>query len=175
MNSLDDSNTELPPWFEPVSPCIDQQESLFKLSLETALAREKVSPDELNRWHAQRWISFAFVPMELNDPDDQKILELVFVRDVVRSGLSDAQITQLLADCPKPHSFDPDRTAFSFRYGLVQAVPPVEPEEPATVIETNLDDWIQECDKDRLTQLRDQILERLKEIGDTEADEKDRL
>jgi hypothetical protein len=88
------------------------------------------------------------------------------VRDVVRTGMTDAQITQLFDHCPKPHSFDPDRTAYSFRYGLVQAVPPVEPE---AVIETHLDDWIAECDKDRLTALRDQIVDRLNNLEDEES------
>jgi hypothetical protein len=99
--------------------------------------------------------------MELNEPDDPKILELHFVRDVVRSGLSDAQITQLFEQCPKPHSFDPERTAFSFRYGLVQAIPPAEPDEPEAVIEAHLDSWIEECDEARLKALHDQIVERL--------------
>lgn len=170
MISQTNPETNLPPWFKLARPRLDEQGSLFIISLEAALVREKVSPDELNRWHAQGWISFAFAPMELNDPDDQKILEIAFVRDVVRSGLSDAQITQLLDSCPKPASFDPDSTVFSFRYGLVQVVMPGEPEDPATVVESNLDDWIQECDRDRLTELRDQIVERLNTIDTTEAE-----
>ena len=155
-------NPELPPWFIRAWPSHNFQGSLFTVSLESVLAHTKVSPDEINRWHANRWISFAFVPMELNDHDDPKILELHFVRDVVRSGLTDAQITEFFDQCPEPHSFDPTRTAFSFRYGLVQVAPAEEPDEPATVIEANLDDWIQECDEDRLTKLHVQIAERIK-------------
>ena len=166
------TSQELPPWFTPAWPSQSCQASLFKVSLESVLAHAKVSPDELNRWHSQRWISFAFVPVELNAHDDPKILELHFVRDVVRSGMTDAQITQLFDHCPKPHSFDPDRTAFSFRYGLVQATPPVEPDEPdepEAVIENHLDEWIEECDKERLTALRDQIVERLNNLKDEES------
>ncbi len=163
------SHPELPAWFTPPWPSDNVQECLFKMSLESALAQAQVSPDELNRWHSQRWISFAFVPMELNEPDDPKIVELHFVRDVVRSGLSDAQITQLFDQCPKPHSFDPERTAFSFRYGLVQAIPPVEPDEPETVIETHLDSWIQECDEALLTALQDQIVQRLNSMKEEQS------
>ena len=160
---------ELPPWFKPAWPSDNVQECLFKMSLESVLAEAKISSDELNHWHFQRWISFAFVPMELNDHDDLKILELLFVRDVVRSGLTDAQITQLFDHCPKPHSFDPNLTAFSFRYGLVQAIPSVKPDESDTVIETHLDEWIEECDKERLTALHDQIVERLNNLKDEES------
>ena len=155
------SNLELPPWFSAASPSENHQESLFKVPLEFVLARAKVSSDELNRWHSKGWVSFASVNMELNDHDDPKIRELLFVRDVVRSGLTDAQITQLFARCPKPYSFDPDRTAFSFRYGLVQVSPPLEPDEPEAVIEAHLGDWIEQCDIERLASLRDQIAERL--------------
>lgn len=156
--NIEPHNSELPPWFKPAFPTTDDQQSLFKVSLEAALTRAKVSPDELNRWHSQRWISFAYTPMELSDPDDPKILELLFVRDVVRSGFTDAQITHFFDQCPKPHSFHPDRTAFSFRYGLVQSV---VPDEPETVIGAHLDAWIEECDEARLIILRDQIVERL--------------
>jgi hypothetical protein len=162
--SDDTTKHKLPPWFTPARPTIYGQECLFKVSLESALAQAQVSPDALNRWHSQGWISFAFVPMQLNDPADPKLLELHFVRDVVRSGLTDAQITQVLDKCPKPHSFDPDLTAFSFRYGLVQAIPPIEPDEPETVIETHLDEWIEDCDAARLAALHEQILKRLNKL-----------
>jgi len=170
MISQTSAESDLPPWFKPARPRLDEQGSLFTISLEVALVRMKVSPDEFNRWHLHGWISFAFAPMELNDPDDQKILEIAFVRDVVRSGLSDAQITQLLDRFPKPASFDPDTTVFSFRYGLVQVAPPDEPEDPSAVIESNLKDWIRECDRDRLTELHDQIVERLRTSEATEAE-----
>lgn len=156
---------KLPPWFAPAQPASIQQDSLFKVSIESVLARIRVSPDELNRWHARGWISFAFVPMELSDHDDPKIWELQFVRDVVRSGMTDAQITQLFDRCPKPHSFDPDRTAFSFRYGLVQAIPPVEPDEPDGVIENHLEEWIAKCDdKEQLLSLNHQIIKRINNL-----------
>ena len=172
------TNAELPPWFTRARPSQNSQESLFKVSLESVLAQAKVSPDELNRWHSRCWISFVFGPIELNDHDDPKILELHFVRDVVRSGLTDAQITQFFDQCQKPHSFDPDRTVFSFRYGMVQVIHPVEPDEPDepdeqdepnTVIEDYLDAWIEECDKARLTALHDQIGERLNNLEEDDG------
>ncbi len=115
--------------------------------------------------------------MELNDDaGDPKLKELHFVRDVVRSGLTDAQITHLFDRCPKPHSFDPERAVFSFRYGMVEAIPPAEPEEPeepeapGDVIESNLDSWLEECDAERLASLRDQIEELLKRPADPQDD-----
>ena len=152
---------ELPPWFTPAAPPLHQQESLFKIPLEVALAQAKVSPDELNRWHAQGWVSFAFGPTDLNDSMDAWQWELNFVRDVVRSGFSDAQISRLFDQCPTPYAFAPDLTAFSFRYGLVQAIPPIELEEPGIVIEANLDEWLEECDEERLAALLHQIVERM--------------
>lgn len=175
MITFDPENL-LPPWFTvPESHGDSHQMSLFHVPLSAMLPQLHVSTDELGRWRKQAWISF--------DPDgvqavdeyfDPHIWEIMFVRDVVRSGLSDGQVLWFLAECPKPYAYDPDRIAYSFRHGWVMPVkvPTIELDPPDEVIEENIDAWLEECDDDRLIELRDlieQILERrVEENGDTD-------
>jgi len=85
----------------------------------------------------------------------------LFASDVIRSGLTDAQIMLLFDHCPKPRSFDPDHTAFSFRCGLVQVIPPLVLDLPEVIIDDDLLEWFEQFEKEQLTTLRDQIAERL--------------
>jgi len=87
---------ELPSWFNHISPStgISKQLSLFTESLYELLARLQISLDELARWHDKGWVSFdASKLLRLAIINDPKSWELYFVRDIVRSGLTDAQIT----------------------------------------------------------------------------------
>jgi hypothetical protein len=151
----------LPAWFVPPSSVVATQMSLFSISLADTLVRLRISPDELNRWHARGWVSFdASTALELDRMSDPRTWELIFVRDIVRSGLSDAQTEALFAQLDKPFAYNPDRIAFSFRYGWVQVASDDDP-DPSDVIAEYLGEWIAGCDEATLRSLLAQITETL--------------
>ena len=146
-------------------PVTNHQGCLFRISLADALFRLRVSPDDLGRWHEHGWLSFGEkMNEELDEFDDPKLFEIQIVRDIVRSGLADVQIENLLTKLPKPFAFDPDRLAFSFRHGWVCVAPPIAVPEPSEVIEQNLDNWIAECDEETLEGLRERVTDVLRDV-----------
>jgi len=135
------------------------QLSLFQITLKDALVRLRISEDELSRWNSKGWVSFdGSVDSQLNEHDDPLIFQLIFVRDIVRSGLSDSQIEYILDQLPKPLAFNPDRIAYSFKYGWVETVPAESPED---IIEEYIDSWLEEIDTERLQELQERIYELL--------------
>ena len=150
-NKIDD----LPRWFgRPHSVEIFQQ-SLFQTTLKDELVRLRISADELSRWYSSDWVSFdGSTDLRLNEHDDPRILELIFVRDISRSGLSDSQLKYLFDQLPKPFAFDPDRIAYSFRYGWVEIV---QTEPPENMIEDHIYEWLEMIDTERLQELQEQI------------------
>lgn len=111
--------------------------TLFPEGFSSALARLKVSPDEIKRWHSRGWLSFS--AMAECDLQPFQVDEIEFVRDIMRSGLPDAFIEHLLSQLPRPLSFDPKRIAYSFSLGWVLGIVPPESEQ---VIEQNLEKWL---------------------------------
>jgi hypothetical protein len=163
MKTPDSFSRDMPPGLTRPSPITDHQTGLFRITLADVIARLGVSHDDLRRWHDSGWLSFnENLNEELDEFGDPRILEIQIVRDIVRSGLSDAQIEVLLLNLPKPFAFNPDRIAYSFRHGWIQVEPPVEIPEPSEVIEEHIDDWIVNCGAATLEDLRDKIEEALK-------------
>ena len=162
----------LPKWFARPESVVQLQPCLFRSPFQKALVKMHISADEVARWHVRGWLSFGIKDTcELDDFDDPRVSELIIIRDVLRSGLSDAQIECLLDGLPRPISMDPDRLAYSFHHGWVEAIPAEEP-KPEVVIEECLGSWLEDGDRERLVELRDrieQMIERL--IDDTEEDE----
>jgi hypothetical protein len=161
----------LPPWFDRPRPGgQDGQLSLFRTDLRTTLARLQISPDETARWYANAWLSFdASDNAEIDEFRDPRVWELTIVRDIVRSGLADAQIERLLDKLPKPFAFDPDSLAFSFRHGWVEVVLR-RFRDPDDVVEEHLDSWLDDCDEERLRELKERI-EGLLEQSEEDAQE----
>lgn len=141
------------------------QLTLFRHSMDVALANAGVSRDEMRRWHRRGWLSFDYQPIDVQTYDDPQINELLFVRDVVRSALSDVQIRQVLRQCPRPLYYHPDFLVYHFRYGLVECLP-----QPSTddLIGNDLDTWLENQDRDTLTALREQIDEMLQAQEDSD-------
>ena len=156
---MSDEPADLPMWFERPRPASTRQRYLFGLKVSEVLAGLRVSTDELARWHKQGLVSFGPEPSRELEPC--AIDEIRFVRDVVRSGLSDAQIERLFVELPRPMNFDPDAVAYSFSLGWVVAVPPTPEADPIEVVDEHLDDWLAELDVEnnegRLIELRDRI------------------
>lgn len=152
-----ETNAPLPEWFRRPDPVSRREGCLFHSRLEEAIARLRISRDEVARWRAKGWLSFDDASTEtLDDFGDPRVWELIIIRDLVRSGFADAQVANLLSQLPRPCSIDPDRLAFSFRHGWVEVVPPEKPDYHE-IIESHLDSWIEECDEDRLREVRDHI------------------
>lgn len=152
------SPENLPPWFERVTPVESPQRVLFPEDLDAVLAGLKVSHDTLGRWHQRGWVSFGpdrRAPLEPHD-----VNEIRFVRDVARSGLSDAHVAELLEQLPRPNNFDPDEVAYSFSLGWVWAGP-VPPPDPHHFVDEHLDDWLDHLaaneDQSRLVGLAQRI------------------
>jgi hypothetical protein len=129
------------------------------------LAQLAVSEDDLARWHEKGWVSFGPQPdFEVDIFDGPHLRELSFVRDISRSGLSDAQLGQLFSLLPKPFTFDPTRITFSFMYGWVQTKP-----APRYEIENEIDSWLEDLaqsgDRERLQEIECRIKELLEELG----------
>lgn len=145
----------LPEWFDRPTPILSEQPSLFPEPSEATLAGLRVSLDDIDHWHDLGWLSFdrSALPGEWSETC-RMAREIVFIRDLARSGWSHAQIGRLLAGLPRPYAFDSGRVALSLRYGWVEAVPFPDPMD---VIEEGLDEWLQDQGLNRLEALRDQI------------------
>jgi hypothetical protein len=162
----------LPKWFERPKSRRLVQASLFAEDIHDVLAQLKVSPDELTRWQGNGWISFDSQTSYRLEPDE--IGTLVFVRDMVRSGLPDALLRALFDQLSAPVNVDPDLIAFSFTHGWVvptyTRVPTVE-----QCIRENVDDWLENLAEtrqtDRLLELKDSIDYLLKKAGVAIAEE----
>lgn len=117
-------------------PRQDLQGTLFREPRETVLANARVSSDELTRWHSSNWLSFNTAIEEFDWREES---ELLFVRDLARSGLPDAYITRLLEELPVPRRYAHERLAYSFTHGWVEADRPPDPDE---VTDENFEDWL---------------------------------
>lgn len=108
--------------------------------LRTALARLRISEDDLANWRRRGWLS-TVPPLdtEVDELGDPLLYEFIFLRDITRLGLSDAQVHALLADLPRPFTYDPARLAYSLIYGWVEGVPPPSPDE---LIPRHLYHWL---------------------------------
>lgn len=120
---------------------MDSQLSLFPLDTDIALAEATVSRDDLTRWNKFGWISDALLTAEKFDTPD--IRELTFVRDIARSGLPDAFITQMLSKLPKPYRYESSSVAYSFRHGWVEQALFYEEKELFDVMGDHLADWVE--------------------------------
>lgn len=136
----------LPDWFIPVTSPQEYQQTLFALSpseLQGLLLAMKISIDELRRWHAAGWLSFSDI---IDEPLEQwHVNELRLVRDVVRSGLADAQVADMLEQLPRPFRFDPYMVAYNFSLGWVQVR---ETEQRTDYDADEIIEWIERLQED---------------------------
>jgi hypothetical protein len=129
------------------------------------LARARVSLDELERWRAKGWISFDAA--ELETLDEPLLHEIMFVRNLARSGLPDAQIDGLLRELEPPYRYDPTRTAYSFAFGWVQIPALPEDSEVDVFFREHMSTWVFEKavlgEFALLEELRDTIMVKIAE------------
>jgi hypothetical protein len=137
-------------WGKPIP--YSPQLVLFGNERDVVLAAAFVSLDDMVRWHQNGWISYDAT--RVDDLDEAQHVEMFFVRDIARSGLSNAVITRMLSELPRPYAYSPERVAYSFHFGWVQLPYPLSMDEMMT---SHLSQWLDE-------QIHDGNLERLKEI-----------
>lgn len=139
-------------WYKPRRTF---QRTLFPEDRDTFLASVQLSLDELERWRERGWLSFDASKMaQLNTPETTEIL---FLRNVARSGLSDAIINRMLARLSKPYSYDPLETAYSFVYGWV-ALPPFNEEDVDSFMADYFEQWAKAKLESGDTQLLDKMV-----------------
>ena len=162
----------LPVWFERPTRQLRIQLSLLPEDIYSVLADLKVSSDELIRWHQRGWISFDTQTVDYLEP--AQVGELAFVRDVIRSGLSDALLTALFDQLPTPVSANPNLIAFSFTHGWVMPTYTSEPDIDQCIDE-NVDAWLDtlaaEGRTDRLLELKGSIDYLLEKAGVANVEE----
>jgi len=160
--------TRLPEWYARPTPEACRQPALFAAGpddVNDVLVALRISVDDLARWRGRGWVSFG--PRPDHTIESWHVNELRFVRDVVRSGLSDAHVDAMLAELPRPMDFDPAQVAYSFSFGWVQAVPAREP-DVAEFIEEYLHEWLQglaESNPERLRTLMTDVSDAIESIA----------
>ncbi len=136
-------------WLRVTGAVRESQLDLFEKTRDELLAIARISLDELERWRAKGWISFD--ASNLNTMAERLFNEVIFIRNLARSGLSDVQIATLLADLEPPYRYHPTRTAYSFAYGWVQPPPILDEDEVNAFVRAHLPKWID--DKARLGEI----------------------
>jgi len=141
------------------------QATLFKSTEDEFVAQTAVSVDVMAAWHVKGWLSFA--PENLAEYDDKERHEVLFVKGLAHSGLSDAMIDRLLAKLSKPYCYDPARTTYSFVEERWIGLPP-EP-DPFDVVLEHMDEYLEVLVMDEnwndLRSLHEQIGEMLENVG----------
>ena len=140
-----------------VHPSPTQQRTLFPEPADRVLTECGVSRDEVAQWHEMGWLSFDLEQIEKLDEPER--WELFFVRNLVRSRLSNTQIDELLRQLSKPYAYDPERVAYHFKFGWVSP-PTVVVEE---IIEENLSEWISEKASEGETELHESVIAEIQE------------
>lgn len=167
-----DPHRQLPEWFQRPRPTMSLQTSLFPPRLEEELVAVHVSADDVERWRSKGWLSFG---LDVGDDfRESHIHELVFVRDVVRSGLSDAAIAALFAQLERPMNFNPHEVAYSFALGWVTPTYLFEPDANA-LVEEHVEGWINaladDGDLERLEKIQQQVARRIEDVLIDRAEE----
>jgi hypothetical protein len=92
----------------------------------------------------------------------------VFVRNLARSGLPDAQIDGLLREFEPPYRYDPSRTAYSFAFGWVQIPALPDDREVDAFFREHMSTWVFEKalrgEFALLEELRDTIMFKIAEV-----------
>ena len=146
------------------------QRSLFRVPLSRAISQLAVSEDDLRRWRAMGWLSFDCHPDELVDEfDDSKVAEIEVIRDISRSGISDAWITRALKQLPRPLSHQASSMLYHFRHGWLALELPA-PADPAEVLAAYLAELTEQEDIEALQEIQQTIAQALNQISTPEEE-----
>jgi hypothetical protein len=139
------------------------QATLFPSAPEHFIAEAFVSADEMGAWHRNGWLSFD--PLTVAQYDEKERVEVLFIKGLARSGLSDAMIDRTLSSLDKPYCYGPSTTFFSFAENRWISLPPER--DQADVTSEYLDELIETQDWDSLRELHGKISQALEDSEDT--------
>lgn len=142
---------------------LSAQLSLFPSTREQFIAEMFVSADEMGLWHRKGWLSFD--PLTVDRYDEQERVEVLFIKGLTCSGLSDAMIIRILSSLKKPFCYDPSTTFFSFAENRWISLPPER--DQVDVTNEYLNDRIDAEDWDALRIMQNKISQALKDPEDT--------
>ena len=141
---------------------VGNQLSLFPRGRAETLAVLKVSLDDAAHWQQAGWLSYDAAALETLE--DNQIAELVFIRDIARSGLPHSFITELLGELERPYAYPPETTAYSFSSGWVEVAFP----DMNEMVDQHLENWVQEKlaegNEERLSAVSESIMFALAEL-----------
>lgn len=140
-----------------------QQDTFFRQKIEEVEKNTNTNRIEMQQWYQQGYLSFN--PVELSEFDDRHIVEIAFLASILKSGLTESLIKQILEDLPKPYCYDPDRMFYSFYSKEWVTVPPIE-----DIINLYLNDLAENGENELLNELSDRVKELL-DNAPTEDDE----
>jgi hypothetical protein len=135
------------------------QGTLFPRAQEQFIAEAFVSADEMGAWHRKGWLSFD--PMTVAYYDEKERVEVLFIRGLARSGLSDAMIDRMLSSLDKPYCYGPSTTFFSFVENRWISLPPDR--DQADMTSEYLDGLVETQDWDSLRELQGKISKALED------------
>lgn len=126
------------------------------------LAKARVSLEDMAQWQELGWISYDISTRQTLE--GHEIAEMLFVRNLARSGLSNAFVSELLGELDKPYAYPPMTTVYSFALGWVEAIIP----DMDSLVRNHLEGWAQEKsilgDEERLEEAYSLILIALAEL-----------
>ena len=130
------------------------QPSLFPPTLDELIAEILVSADEMKSWHSKGWLSFD--PAAKSQYEEWDRIELLFIKGIAHSGLSDAMNNRLLsAGLEKPYCYDPTTTFFSFCQKRWISLPSAP--DPDDMTKTYIDELASTEDWPALRELQERI------------------
>ena len=135
------------------------QLTFFKQSPDEFLVERGVSIDEMNRWHENGWLSFD--PATIQEYDEKESIEVLFIKAVVRFGISDAMVNRLFSRLDKPYCYDPKITFFSFEQDSWITLPPKS--DPKDTVSEGIEALIENEEWEELRSLMDRISEVIEE------------
>jgi len=150
-------------------PHPDTHPRLFGTPTEEVLADLRVTREDVKRWHELGWLSFDVDPTaELQEQHEK---EIRFVRHLAVSGMSSAQINEILEKLRKPYAYEPDSMAYHFTHGWV--VPRIG--DAFDVVDEHVSGWISELasggEIGRLEQLAAEIAGAIEELDENGEDD----
>jgi hypothetical protein len=130
------------------------QLSLFSYTQNEFTAMIQVSTDDMNSWRRNGWLSFD--PSVTTKYSQKEGVEVLFIKGLAHSGLSDAMINRVLsAGLQCPYCYDPSTTFFSFVQNRWITLPPEH--DPADVTTEYIDELAADEDWEALRQLRNRV------------------
>ena len=137
---------------------------LFTSTSEEFVVEMSVSCDEMASWQRKGWLSFD--PTALIEYSQPERIEVLFIKGLTRSGLSDALINRTLASLEKPYCYDPDKTFYSFLENCWISLPLRA--DPADITSDYITELAEAEKWDALRELQGRISEALEAVEDTE-------